>query len=729
MPVSRSTPAAPSPAPLPPPLQAAASGVGSAPCLPDAIKLPAMAGTRTTGWDVLPAQSILAGVRRQQSSQALHHTGQQDTCSTFGFGQATHAEPAQPSGLARHDLTTGAASGLDQPAVSSAGMPGVTRAPGCQHVLAARAVPMSCPPPCHQQPMHPMQLLGPPQAHCLPTALLSPAVTNSHSFAPPLQPPPPMQPPAATAPIFQEQGGPCTHQKHKRHYRGTRAGKNVQQRRQAAAAAAAAATAAHAVGAITAAMEASVTTSEEEGEVHPTTASMPPPAQLPDAPAPPSPLSAVRDRKPAALGVPATSQLPDAPAPPSPLSDLRNVATLSPTWSPPGTPSPVLPPSRQPSLDGHACLPVNHNLSPPCQQASELQGEHHQPAECAVSGIKQEPEQQAWVPCQVDAQGSQPQQVARAGRRMEDVAEQHPTATSEDKMTCPAGPQQTQPHQVLMQAADASAQQQAKVTAPTAQQQQRTHEPWGGLSCYELWSACAYAVQGVVQQVCGGTPPSPGGLDACLAAVQLHGFLIRLAAGWWADPGAALEWLAAGFPQLSSAVPAVGRVLEAAQAVHCCGLNPDTIANMSGSNTSRKGESNPHLSSQQLQYCLHCLSDTLQRAGASEQEILHLLSSVAGQLGTERACASRCIAALHQGVMSEKTCRGAINRGSKRSLDGDPVTTAGCAGHTLLCKPCLSGRCHQQLVIAVAGAEGLGLLGVGHVCLVDWVSNAMALEA
>jgi hypothetical protein len=542
MPVSRSTPAAPAPAPPPPPLQAAASGMGSAPCLPDVIKLLAMAGTRTTGWDVLPARSILAGVHRQQSSQALHHTGQQDTCSTFGVGQATHAQPAQPPGLARHDLTMGAASGLDQPAVSSA--------------------------------------------------------------------------------------------------------------------------------------------------------------------APPSPLSAVRDRNPAALDVPATSQLPDAPAPPSPLSDLRNVAILSPTWSPPGTPAPVLPPSRQRSLDDHGCLPVNHSLSSTHQQRYELQGKSRQPGEVVVSGIKQEPEQHVWVPGQVDAQGSKEQQVACAGH------------------------QQPQQGQVLIQKADASAQQQAKVAAPTAQQHhQSTHEPWGGLSCYELWSACAYAVQGVVQQVCGGTPPSQAGLDACLAAVQLHGFLIRLAAGWWADPGAALEWLPAGFPQLSTAVPAMGRVLESAQAVHCCGLNSDTIANMSGSNTSRKGESNPHLSSQQLQYCLHCLSDTLQPAGASEQETLHLLSSVAGQLGTERACASRCIAALHQGVMSEKTCSGAISRGTKRSLDGMPVTTAGCAGHTLPCKPCLSGRCHQQLVIAVAGAEGLGLLGVGHVCLVDWVSNAMALEA
>jgi hypothetical protein len=483
----------------------------------------------------------------------------------------------------------------------------------------------------------------------------------------------------------------------------------------ASADAAATAAEARAAGEPAAPMEAPVGKVEAEGAVHPM-------------PAPP---------------MASNSQLPDAPSPPSPLEDLHDPLTLSPTWSPPGTPSPVLPsttrqPSWQPSLDCHAmtsgCLPVNHSLSPPCQQASELQGEHHQPGECAVIGFKQEPEQHAWVPCQVDAQGSKAQQVARAGRRMEDVAEQHPTATSEDKMTCPAGPQQTQPHQVLMQAADASAQQQAKVTAPTAQHHQRTHEPWGGLSCYELWSACAYAVQGVVQQVCGGTPPSPGGLDACLAAVQLHGFLVRLAAGWWANPGAALEWLAAGFPQLSSAVPAVGRALNAARS--CCRagtssgrkrFKPDATNAPAAHNF--KDGSTHHLSPSQLQHSLHRLSDALQQAGADEQAVGELLSSVQGQLDTERACASRCSAALHQGIMSEKTCSGAISRGTKRSLDGVPVTTAGCVGHTLPCKSCLSGRCHQQLVIATAGAEGLGLLGVEYQCLVTWVGMAMGTSA
>jgi hypothetical protein len=493
-------------------------------------------------------------------------------------------------------------------------------------------------------------------------------------------------------------------------------------------------------------MEAPVGKVEAEGAAHP----MPAPAkprtsQLPDVLAPFSVLGNLKVPADAAQAmqlqvgsrllqmVPMQAQGDDAS--PSPLNDLNNPATFSPTWSPPGTPSPVLPsttrqPSRQPSWDGHACLPVNHSLSPPCQQASELQGGFHQQqqtGECSVSGIKQEPEQQAWVPCQMGTQGPQPQQTACAGHK-KDVAGQHPKAISDVEMTCPAGLQQPQQRKVLMQKADASAQQQAKVTAPTAQHHQSTHEPWVGLSCCQLWSACAYAVQGVVQQVCGGTPPSPGGLDACLAAVQLHGFLVRLAAGWWADPGAALEWLAAGFTQLSTAVPAVGRVLQAARNSGRKELKPS--ATNAPPAHDAKYDSAHHLSPSQLQSCLHRLSGTLQQAGASEQEIGHLLSSVQGQLDTERACASRCSAAgTRQGIMSEKTGRGAISRGSNHSLDGIPVTTAGCAGHTLLCKPCLSGRCHQQLVIATAGAEGLGLLGVEYQCLVAWVGMAMGTSA
>jgi hypothetical protein len=44
------------------------------------------------------------------------------------------------------------------------------------------------------------------------------------------------------------------------------------------------------------------------------------------------------------------------------------------------------------------------------------------------------------------------------------------------------------------------------------------------------------------------------------------------------------------------------------------------------------------------------------------------------------------------------------------------------------CLPCSAGRCSHQLMIAVAGAEGLALLGVSAQCLAAWVCMAMGVR-
>jgi hypothetical protein len=273
----------------------------------------------------------------------------------------------------------------------------------------------------------------------------------------------------------------------------------------------------------------------------------------------------------------------------------------------------------------------------------------------------------------------------------------------------------------------------AAAAQPEQPHHQRSQEPWGGLSCFELWSACAYAVQGVVQQVCGGTPPSPGGLDACLAAVQLHGFLVRLAAGWWANPGAALEWLAAGFPQLSSAVPAVGRVLGQGKGGPGSENDNGTCpgkAVASGAHGSRT--SAVHLAEAQLQYCLGRLSGALQQAGADEQAIQQLCSLAHDRVAAEQACASGSAAAPDVTASTGQFCRETAAAGCCSDVScmwkQGGMATAGPEGVVQPCLPCSAGRFSHQLMIAVAGAEGLALLGASARCLANWLCMAMGVR-
>jgi hypothetical protein len=276
--------------------------------------------------------------------------------------------------------------------------------------------------------------------------------------------------------------------------------------------------------------------------------------------------------------------------------------------------------------------------------------------------------------------------------------------------------------------------------AATQQQPQLQHhhpEPWGGLSCYELWSACAYAVQGVVGACVGECPPQPGGLEFSLASLELHGFLVRLAAGWWSNPGTALRWLAAGLPGLSTDVPAEGRVLEAEQPDSSCGQGVGRSASgmdaVDTNLTDRSGDRvkpspKAHLSTTQLQYCLGRLSDVLQQAGASEEAARQVCTSVQERLAAERACASRCTsgAAAHEYTTSTQMTN-ALTDDSNSGCRG-PTAPALCIGGQGPCKPCMSGRCSHQLMIAIAGAEGLAMLGVSCQCLVDWVYVAMGIN-
>jgi hypothetical protein len=295
---------------------------------------------------------------------------------------------------------------------------------------------------------------------------------------------------------------------------------------------------------------------------------------------------------------------------------------------------------------------------------------------------------------------------------------------------CPGDQQQQPPVQTESTAVTYSAHL-AAAAQPQQPHHQSTHEPWGGVSCCELWSVCAYAVQGVVQQVCGGTPPSPGGLDACLAAVQLHGFLVRLAAGWWANPGAALEWLAAGFPQLSSAIPAVGRVLGQGKGGPGSGKENGICpgkAVASGAHGSRT--SAVYLTEAQLQCCLRRLSGALKQAGADEQAIQQLCSLAHDRVAAEQACASSSAAAPGLTASTRPFCRETAagccsDVGCMWKQGGTPP-----ARPSVLqpCLPCSAGRSTRQLMIAVAGAEGLALLGVSAQCLAGWVCTAMGVR-